>query len=103
MDTSLQISPYWDIKPEIPEVSICREEFNESFQITIKELRRRIRMMKNEKSTGHERIGPEPVKCAKEYLDRYLLELINSCLEQYSKEVERYLCVSLHKKESRKL
>jgi len=42
---------------------------------------RGIKAMKNERFPGFKRIVPELMKCGGKYLDRYLLQLINSCLE----------------------
>jgi hypothetical protein len=72
--------------PELTEIRRpnCRErsQWNESLQITIKKLRRGIKMMKNGRSSESGGIIPELIKCGKEYLGKYLLQLINSCLEQ---------------------
>jgi len=38
--------------------------------------------MKNGRSSESGGIIPELIKCGKEYLGKYLLQLINSCLEQ---------------------
>jgi len=38
--------------------------------------------MKNGRSSGYEEISAELVICAGKYLDKYLLQVINSCLEQ---------------------
>jgi len=67
---------------------------NKNFQIIIAELRHGIRAMKNGKSSVLGGIVPKLMKCGEEYLNKYQLQLINSCLEQNKiyKEIERILC-----------
>jgi len=50
--------------------------------------------MKNGKSSVLGGIVPKLMKCGEEYLNKYQLQLINSCLEQNKiyKEIERILC-----------
>jgi hypothetical protein len=57
--------------------------------------------MKNGRSSGSGRIGIS--KCGGEYLNRYLCQLINSCLERDTKAVERILWHHYIKKEVGKI
>jgi len=70
-----------------------RSQSNENLQIIIEELRHGIKTMKNGRSFEPGRIVPHLVKCREEYLNRYLFQLIDSCLRQNEiKTVERIVC-----------
>jgi hypothetical protein len=60
---------------EFAKISTCKErpQLNESLQITIEELKRGIKMMRNGRSFGLGEIAAELVKYGGHYLDMYLL------------------------------
>jgi len=49
---------------------------NESFQITIEELKREMKQMKDRRFSGG--IVPQLKKCGARYSDKYLLQIINT-------------------------